>query len=464
MSTVAGTPTSIQNNNNNQSTKGSSNNSSNGASRCNLIVNYLPQSLKEHDFCQLFAKIGPIKTCKLMYDKQTGYSFGYGFVDYQNLDDANRAIESLNGFQIEHKRLKVAFARPNCEDTKNTNLYIRNLPTTYDENNLNDLFSQYGEVVQVRILRDPVTNFSRRIGFVIMSTKQMAQTGIENLDNQIPPNGTEPIYVKYADEEGKKRQPQRNNNHNHHHHHHHHNNNHNHNNNSTNNNNVFHPHNQTAPGMNGLQNLGKMKSNRGSQQNRYNPISASYGYALSNFAQNGSTNFEGLINGFHNSFMNQTQQNNSHHQNHHHVGHNNNNNQHHQQHHQQQQHNNNSNNNNNRHNQHHHHQQQQQQHNTGSMNLLNFDNQLGEKGGHIIYVYGIGPHASESDLYTLFQNVGPILRVNVIKNQKTGLGKGYGFVVFEHYEEACFAVQQMNGFIFNNRPLQVAFKAFNKNQ
>jgi RNA recognition motif-containing protein len=98
------------------------------------------------------------------------------------------------------------------------------------------------------------------------------------------------------------------------------------------------------------------------------------------------------------------------------------------------------------------------------MNLLNFDNQLGEKGGHIIYVYGIGPHASESDLYTLFQNVGPILRVNVIKNQKTGLGKGYGFVVFEHYEEACFAVQQMNGFIFNNRPLQVAFKAFNKNQ
>ena len=66
MITVAGTPTLIQNNK--QSTK----NSSNGDSRSNLIVNYLPQSLKEQDFCQLFAKIGPIKTCKLMYDKQTG--------------------------------------------------------------------------------------------------------------------------------------------------------------------------------------------------------------------------------------------------------------------------------------------------------------------------------------------------------------------------------------------------------
>jgi hypothetical protein len=39
---------------------------------CNLIVNYLPQSLKEHDFNSLFSKIGPLKTCKLMFDRQTG--------------------------------------------------------------------------------------------------------------------------------------------------------------------------------------------------------------------------------------------------------------------------------------------------------------------------------------------------------------------------------------------------------
>ena len=290
--------------------------------------------------------------------------------------------------------------------------------------------------------------------------------GIENLDNQIPTNGTEPIYVKYADEEGKKRQAPLNLNNNHHHHNN--NNNHHHQHNNNNNNNPFQSHHQTTtPVLNGLQNLGKMKSTRGSGQNRYNPISAAnYGYQFSNFAQNGSSAFEGLINGFQNSFMNAAaaQPNNGHHQNHHHhqhIGHNNNNSS-----------NNNSNN-------HHHHNQstrhnQHQHNNTGNIGgsgggslvngLLNFDNHLGEKGGHIIYVYGIGPHASESDLYTLFQSIGKILRVNVIKNQKTGLGKGYGFVVFEHYEEACYAVQQMNGFFYNNRALQVAFKAFNKNQ
>jgi RNA recognition motif-containing protein len=74
--------------------------------------------------------------------------------------------------------------------------------------------------------------------------------------------------------------------------------------------------------------------------------------------------------------------------------------------------------------------------------------------GHIIYVYGIG-QANESDLYSLFSNCGRILRVNVIKNQKTGQFKGYGFVVFDTYEEAYYAVHSMNGFMYNHRPLQV---------
>lgn len=141
-----------------------------------------------------------------------------------NDDDAKKAIDALNGYQIEHKRLKVAYARPNCEETKNTNLYIRNIPPTYDEQQLAELFGQYGEVIQVRLLRDQTTSFSRRIGFVIMATKQMAQLAIAHLDNTVPPDAgnAEPIYVKYADEEGKKRHPP-NNMFNHHHqqqHHH----------------------------------------------------------------------------------------------------------------------------------------------------------------------------------------------------------------------------------------------------
>jgi RNA recognition motif-containing protein len=49
-----------------------SDNNETDRNKCNLIVNYLPQSIKEKEFAQLFAKLGPIRTSKLMHDKQTG--------------------------------------------------------------------------------------------------------------------------------------------------------------------------------------------------------------------------------------------------------------------------------------------------------------------------------------------------------------------------------------------------------
>jgi len=59
---------------------------------------------------------------------QTGYSYGFGFVNYQRADDAIRAIQTLNGLQIQNKRIKVSYARPPGEDRKETNLYVTNLP------------------------------------------------------------------------------------------------------------------------------------------------------------------------------------------------------------------------------------------------------------------------------------------------------------------------------------------------
>ena len=461
---------------------------------CNLIVNYLPQSVKEHDFNALFSKIGPVKSCKLMYDRQSGYSFGYGFVEYLNEEDAKKALETFNGYQIEHKRLKVAYARPNCEDTKNTNLYIRNIPVSYDEQNLADLFSQFGDVIQVRILRDQNTTYSRRIGFVIMATKQMALLAIQNLDNTIPPNsGNEPIYVKYADEDGnKKKNPgglsnQQFNNYR---------------NQQYNN----YQNSQYQQGFNVMQqqsnfqnhhlNMGKMKSNRNNgHQNRYNPIggannnpvninnpplnnpnnvSNGNGYnawnigmataiqpqqGYSNFGNpnpllgnSGFDNLIGTIGGGAAQGGNGTNGGYPHHPNMH----------------PQMQHGSNGN-----------------YMNTAAAmaaaaaaataatfgsssnnsNLIDVNSLTDNKPGlsynsPTIYVYGIGPHATESDLYLLFSNYGRILRVNVIKNGKTGQSKGYGFVVFETFEEANLAVHSMNGYLYNNRPLQVSFKSF----
>ena len=59
-------------------------------SRTNLIINYLPQTLSDAEFNQLFAALGPLQSARILRDKRTGYSFGYGFVNYQKEEDATR--------------------------------------------------------------------------------------------------------------------------------------------------------------------------------------------------------------------------------------------------------------------------------------------------------------------------------------------------------------------------------------
>jgi len=127
-----------------------------------------------------------------------------------------------------------------------------------------------------------------------MSTRPMAQLAIQNLDNTIPNGATEPIYVKYADEEGKKRHgpAQNHNGHNRgfpgHQQNHHHNNFQNnnfmnqqqHGFNFNNNNQFMMGNNQSQLNQLNNLNLGKMKNSRSNGLNRYNPIGGATGKIL----------------------------------------------------------------------------------------------------------------------------------------------------------------------------------------
>lgn len=182
-----------------------------------LIVNYLPASLRESDFYQLFARIAPVKLCKLITDRYTGQSHCYGFIEYHTKEDATKAIEKLNGYRIENKKLKVSYAQPKSSNNnnnnydsdndknvtslvqKNPNIYITDLPDDFDEKKLERLFSKYGEIVQAKILRDPRTRISRGVGFVLMTSTRYAERAVKALDGYTPSGANTPISVKYAD-------------------------------------------------------------------------------------------------------------------------------------------------------------------------------------------------------------------------------------------------------------------------
>ncbi|CBH16933.1 RNA-binding protein, putative [Trypanosoma brucei gambiense DAL972] len=87
----------------------------------NLMVNYIPTTVDEVQLRQLFERFGPIESVKIVCDRETRQSRGYGFVKFQSASSAQQAIASLNGFVILNKRLKVALAASGHQRGRNMN-------------------------------------------------------------------------------------------------------------------------------------------------------------------------------------------------------------------------------------------------------------------------------------------------------------------------------------------------------
>jgi len=160
-----------------------------------LIVNYLPQSMSDGEFQALFSAIGGLESVKVMRDKKTNYSFGYGFVDYTNELDAETAISKLNGYKILNKTLRVAYSKP-PGSSKNVNLYISGLTPSTDERKLEELFRPYGDIVYTRILRNQ-DGSSKSVGFVLFKDKDNADAAIRSLQGHTDTGGMK-LHIKYA--------------------------------------------------------------------------------------------------------------------------------------------------------------------------------------------------------------------------------------------------------------------------
>ncbi|KAM9301826.1 CUGBP Elav-like family member 1 isoform 3-T3 [Gastrophryne carolinensis] len=86
-----------------------------GPEGANLFIYHLPQEFGDQDILQMFMPFGNVVSAKVFIDKQTSLSKCFGFVSYDNPVSAQAAIQSMNGFQIGMKRLKVQLKRSKNE-------------------------------------------------------------------------------------------------------------------------------------------------------------------------------------------------------------------------------------------------------------------------------------------------------------------------------------------------------------
>jgi len=78
----------------------------------NIYVGNLPYSVNEDDLRNLFSEFGEVSNAHVISDRDTGRSKGFGFVEMENSEDGQKAIEALDGSDLQGRNVRVNEAKP----------------------------------------------------------------------------------------------------------------------------------------------------------------------------------------------------------------------------------------------------------------------------------------------------------------------------------------------------------------
>jgi len=165
----------------------------------NLFVKGISQNANPRDIYELFAKYGEIISCKICEDED-GNLLGYGYINYYNLESAEKAILNLNKnkfmdseLEVEHfKKMNERFKAP----SENKSIYIKNIPSsvkTIDE--LKKVFSKFGKISWGEIYQD---NSERPYAILDFETVEGANKAKEEMsDKKLNPSDETGLYVDF---------------------------------------------------------------------------------------------------------------------------------------------------------------------------------------------------------------------------------------------------------------------------
>jgi len=186
-----------------------------------IYVSGLPMGLDDVSFRQLFSVYGAVISTKYFASQR------YGFVSYASAQEAERVVQSMDGF--EHSGCKVSVKLAQGGDSSGAgvlsgaypagakggeqmpgpsdNLYVKGLPPFYSEDLICQVFGAYGPVSSTRVLQSNATNSNpsgETIALVRMRSAEHASWIVANLNGNIPQGLDRPILARYADAKGGK--------------------------------------------------------------------------------------------------------------------------------------------------------------------------------------------------------------------------------------------------------------------
>ncbi|XP_018541462.1 embryonic polyadenylate-binding protein isoform X1 [Lates calcarifer] len=177
----------------------------------NVYIKNFGEDYSDEKLKEVFAAFGRTLSVRVMKDER-GRSRGFGFVNYANHEDAQKAVDEMNGKEINGKIIYVGRAQKRLERQgelkrkfdqikqdriqryQGVNLYVKNLDDSIDDERLRKEFAPYGTITSAKVMTDG--SQSKGFGFVCFSSPEEATKAVTEMNGRIV--ATKPLYVALA--------------------------------------------------------------------------------------------------------------------------------------------------------------------------------------------------------------------------------------------------------------------------